>query len=151
MSRLGAQQLILIVEDSDDDYEATQRALKKSGNLGNPLFRCCDGQEALDYLHQKGPFEGKDVVRPGLILLDLNMPGIDGHAVLRAIKEDDSFKDIPVVVLTTSDAKRDIDACYKDGANTYIQKPVDLDGFFKAIQRLKEYWFEIAILPAPSK
>lgn len=150
LQQLSKQQLVLVVEDSDDDFAATQRALKKSGNMSNPLFRCRDGQDALDYLYRKGAYENDDsVARPGLILLDLNMPGIDGHTVLKRIKADDNLRDIPVVVLTTSDAKRDIDACYRDGANTYIQKPVDLDGFFKAIQRLKEYWFEIAILPAP--
>jgi two-component system response regulator len=86
-------------------------------------------------------------MRPAIILLDLNMPGTDGRTALKEIKTDPKLKDIPVVVLTTSNDHIDIDACYEDGANTYIHKPVDLDGFFSAIKQLKEYWFEVAILP----
>ncbi len=142
------KQVILIVEDSDDDYESTVRALQRSGNLKNRILRCESGDEALDYLYGQGKFADRvEFPIPSVILLDLNMPGTDGRMVLRKIKNDDSVKDIPVVVLTTSNDAKDIDACYKDGANTYIHKPVDLDGFFKAIKQLKEYWFEIAILP----
>jgi two-component system response regulator len=85
--------------------------------------------------------------KPGLILLDLNMPGLDGRKTLQAIKSNLHWRKIPVVILTTSDDERDIEGCYALGANTYVQKPVDLDGLFSAVQRLKEYWFEIAILP----
>lgn len=142
------KQVILIVEDSDDDYESTVRALQRSGNLKNRILRCESGDEALDYLYGQGKFADRvEFPIPSVILLDLNMPGTDGRMVLRKIKNDDAVKDIPVVVLTTSNDAKDIDACYKDGANTYIHKPVDLDGFFKAIKQLKEYWFEIAILP----
>ena len=142
------KQVILIVEDSDDDYESTVRALQRSGNLKNRILRCESGDEALDYLYGQGKFADRvEFPIPSVILLDLNMHGTDGRMVLRKIKNDDAVKDIPVVVLTTSNDAKDIDACYKDGANTYIHKPVDLDGFFKAIKQLKEYWFEIAILP----
>ena len=148
MSKIEKDQLILIAEDSDDDYEVTLHALKKSGNLKNPIHRCEDGQELLDYLKKEGKYaDDATVTVPGLILLDLNMPGIDGRTALQEIKADDDLKDIPVVVLTTSNDEKDIHACYKDGANTYIHKPVDLDGFFNAIKQLKEYWFQIAILP----
>jgi two-component system response regulator len=75
------------------------------------------------------------------------MPGTDGRTALKEIKTDPALKEIPVIVLTTSNDSIDIDACYEDGANTYIHKPVDLDGFFNAIKQLKEYWFEVAILP----
>jgi two-component system, response regulator len=144
----STKQVILIVEDSDDDYESTVRALQRSGNLKNRILRCESGDEALDYLYGQGKFADRvEFPIPSVILLDLNMPGTDGRMVLRKIKNDDAVKDIPVVVLTTSNDAKDIDACYKDGANTYIHKPVDLDGFFKAIKQLKEYWFEIAILP----
>ncbi|MEP1740851.1 MAG: response regulator [Kangiellaceae bacterium] len=144
----STKQVILIVEDSDDDYESTVRALQRSGNLKNRILRCESGDEALDYLYGQGKFTDRvEFPMPSVILLDLNMPGTDGRMVLRKIKNDDSVKDIPVVVLTTSNDAKDIDECYKDGANTYIHKPVDLDGFFKAIKQLKEYWFEIAILP----
>lgn len=146
--KITDDQLILIAEDSEDDYEITVHALKKSGNLKNELFRCEDGQEVLDYLNKTGKYADIENWKlPGIILLDLNMPGVDGRAALREIKSDMKLKNIPIVVLTTSDDEIDIQACYKDGANTYIQKPVDLDGFFSAIKKLKDYWFEIAILP----
>ena len=82
-----------------------------------------------------------------MILLDLNLPGTDGREVLEDIKGDAELQSIPVVVLTTSSDERDIEACYQAGANSYVQKPVNLDGFIEAIRRLKDYWLEIAILP----
>jgi two-component system response regulator len=82
-----------------------------------------------------------------LILLDLNLPGTDGREVLGEIKQDEGLKRIPVLVLTTSTDERDIDKCYQMGANSYVKKPVDLDGFMTSIQRLKDYWFGVAILP----
>ena len=85
--------------------------------------------------------------RPGLVLLDLNMPGMDGRKTLEVIKQDDTLKQIPVIILTTSSDERDIQACYQTGANTYVQKPVSFDGLIEAIKRLKAYWFEIALLP----
>lgn len=147
MKKLEDSKIILIAEDSDDDYEATLRAFNQSGNMKNPLRRCENGQAVLDYLDKHGKDIKSNKKRPGLILLDLNMPGLDGRETLSRIKSNKEVKDIPVIVLTTSNDKKDIEECYKDGANTYIQKPVDLDGFLKAIQKLQEYWFEIAILP----
>ena len=140
-------QPILLVEDSPEDFETTERAFRKSG-LRNPIFRCSDGDEALDYLHRRGQYaDPAKSPRPGVILLDLNLPGTDGREVLSEIKADPGLKQIPVVVLTTSRDERDVDACYKAGASSYIQKPVDLDGFIKAIERLNGYWFEVVILP----
>ena len=136
--------LILIVEDSDDDFYATMRAFKKDGNLSNPIKRCEDGQEALSYLNQ--PW-GAEHLKPAIILLDLNLPGIDGRQVLQEIKSNPRLINIPVIVLTTSNDTKDIESCYELGANTYIQKPVRLEAFFNAIQKLKEYWFQIAVLP----
>jgi two-component system, response regulator len=133
-------QPILIVEDSPDDFEATKRAFSKA-NLRNRIHRAESGEEALTYLrNETNP-------RPGIILLDLNMPGLDGRKTLEIIKQTRQLQSIPVVILTTSNDERDVEACYKLGANTYIQKPVDFDGLIAAIRRLKEYWFEIAILP----
>jgi two-component system response regulator len=133
-------QPILIVEDSPDDFEATKRAFSKA-NLRNRIHRAESGEEALSYLrNESNP-------RPGIILLDLNMPGLDGRKTLEIIKQTRSLQSIPVVILTTSNDERDVEACYNLGANTYIQKPVDFDGLIAAIRRLKEYWFEIAILP----
>lgn len=140
MIHLHESQPILIVEDSEDDFEATKRAFSKA-NLCNPIHRAASGEEALTYLQnaQKG--------KPGIILLDLNMPGMDGRMTLEIIKKHKVLKTIPVVILTTSDDERDVQSCYALGANTYIQKPVDFDGLIAAIKQLKEYWFEIALLP----
>jgi two-component system, response regulator len=137
---LHESQPILIVDDSLDDFEATKRAFSRA-NLRNAIQHCESGEEALAYLRDET--KGK----PGIILLDLNMPGLDGRKTLEVIKRTQSLKSIPVVVLTTSNDERDVKACYELGANTFIQKPVDFDGLISAIRRLKEYWFEIALLP----
>lgn len=138
---------ILIVEDSDSDFEVTERAFIKAGMPKENLFRCRDGDEALDFLYKKGTYENDNkVIRPNLILLDLNLPGTDGREVLREIKSDENLKEIPVLILTTSMDERDIESCYKMGANTYIHKPVNFSGFMEAIQRLKDFWLEIAVL-----
>lgn len=140
-------QPILLIEDSPEDYEATLRAFKRSG-LRNPLYRCADGDEALDFLYRRGAYRSPgEAPRPGIILLDLNLPGTDGREVLEVIKRDEALKRIPVIVLTTSSDDRDVQACYSAGANSYIQKPVDMDGFMQAIERLNGYWFEVVILP----
>jgi CheY-like chemotaxis protein len=140
-------QPILLVEDSPEDFETTQRAFRRSG-LKNPIIRCADGDEALDFLHRRGDYADPDKSpRPGVILLDLNLPGTDGREVLSDIKADPALQQIPVIVLTTSNDDRDINACYRAGASSYIQKPVDMEGFMKAIERLNDYWFEVVILP----
>jgi two-component system, response regulator len=140
-------QPILLVEDSPEDFEATVRAFKRAG-LKNPIVRCEDGDSALDYLHRRGPHaDPGSAPRPGVILLDLNLPGTDGREVLQDIKGHDQLRHIPVIVLTTSTDDRDVNACYQAGANSYIQKPVDMDGFIRAIERLNGYWFEVVVLP----
>lgn len=142
-----AHQPILLVEDSPEDYEATVRGLRKAC-MANPILHCENGDEALDYLFRRGKYEDpNETPRPGLIMLDLNMPGTDGRETLLEIKADDELMKIPVIVLTTSTDPRDINACYEAGANSYVEKPVDLKNFMDAIQRLKNYWFEIVILP----
>jgi two-component system, response regulator len=144
---LNPSQCILLVEDNQDDFEATSRAFRKA-NLRNPIVWCKSGRDALDFLKQQGAYkQAINGSRPGLVLLDLNMPGMDGRKTLELIKQDDKLKQIPVIILTTSADERDIDACYHAGANTYVQKPVSFDGLIEAIQRLKAYWFEIALLP----
>ena len=140
IQKLRKSQPILVVEDSMDDFEATKRALAKV-NLANPILHAISGDAALDYLR------GAANPKPGLILLDLNMPGLDGRKTLQAIKQTNALKRIPVVILTTSNDDRDVSGCYEMGANTYIQKPVDFDGLISAIKELKEYWFSIALLP----
>lgn len=140
-------QPILLVEDSPEDFEATVRAFNRSG-LKNPIVRCEDGDSALDYLYRRGAYADPEASRrPGVILLDLNLPGTDGRAVLQEIKRDEQLRHIPVIVLTTSTDERDVNACYQAGANSYIQKPVDMDGFIRAIERLNGYWFEVVVLP----
>jgi CheY-like chemotaxis protein len=143
-------QLLLLVEDSPEDYEATVRSLTRSG-LANPIFRCENGESALDYLFRRGEFAlQNNAPRPGLILLDLDLPGIDGREVLAQVKNDPELKTIPVVVFTISNDEKEVEECYQAGANGYVKKPVDLEGFLKAIQRLTNYWFEIVILPKPA-
>ncbi len=139
--------MILLVDDNHDDYRATIRSFKKA-HLENPVHWCKSGEDALDYLLKTGRYEEDDKVKkPSLILLDLNMPGIDGRKALEKIKQDAALKLIPVVILTTSADERDIDQCYQLGASTYIQKPVNFDGLITAVQMLKDYWFDIALLP----
>jgi CheY-like chemotaxis protein len=143
----GPQQPILLIEDSPEDFEATSRALNKAG-LANPIYHCGDGDESLDFLYQRGIYNDPTrAPRPGVIMLDLNLPGTDGREVLAEIKGHERLKNIPVIVLTTSTDERDIERCYGAGANSYIKKPVDLPGFVRAIQMLKDYWFEVVILP----
>ena len=140
---------IMVVEDSPEDFEATLRGFRSAG-LKNDIIHCEDGDEALDYLHRRGCYgEPGSAPRPAVILLDLNLPGTDGHEVLADIKKDEDLCSIPVVVLTTSNDERDIAACYRAGANSYVRKPVQLESFLEAIRRLKDYWLEIAILPRP--
>ena len=138
---------LLLVEDNEDDYEATLRSLRKN-HFVNPIKWCRNGQEALDYLRGKQDIaDAMAAQKPDLILLDLNMPGIDGRHVLNIIKADSTLRSIPVVVLTTSTDPRDIAECYDMGANSYIQKPVNLEGLTDAVRTMKDYWFDIAILP----
>ncbi|MDC0535309.1 response regulator [Francisellaceae bacterium] len=142
--------IILIVEDSDEDFYTTKRALKKSG-LANNIHRCSDGEEAVNYLHRKEEYADQSVSpKPNLILLDLNLPIVDGKTILDIIKKDNNLKSIPVVILTTSDDENDVRQCYSSGANSYMQKPVDLDKFMQSIQRLKDFWFETVLLPKGS-
>lgn len=136
---------ILLVEDNVDDYEATTRSFKEA-HFDNPVHWCQNGKDALDYLKREGKYDVA-AIRPGLILLDLNMPGIDGRKALTVIKQDKSLKKIPVIILTTSADERDVEQCYELGASTYIQKPVSFEGLVDAISRIKDYWFGIALLP----
>ena len=135
---------ILLVEDNEDDYEAAYRSLKKN-HLMNSIRWCKTGQEALDYIFHNASTD--DQGYPDLILLDLNLPGIDGRQVLQRVKQAPETRRIPIVVLTTSKDQRDIDDCYALGASTYIHKPVDFNGLTAAIRTMKDYWFGVAILP----
>ena len=139
--------VILMADDDDDDYLLTQKALKQS-KLLNTLCRVKDGEELLDYLNKRGQFaEGAECPRPGVILLDLNMPRKDGREALKEIKSDPELRDIPVVVFTTSKAEEDIFKSYQLGVNSFITKPVTFEGLIKVVQTLGRYWFEIVELP----
>lgn len=133
--------------NNTEDYAATLRTFDKVG-IRNPVIRCASGEESLDYLFQRGNYAPPAAApRPGVILLDLNMPGTDGYDVLNEIKKDKDLRMIPVVILTTSSNDEDVRRCYTAGASSYIQKPVDLDGFIQAMGRFKQYLFETAFLP----
>lgn len=139
---------ILLVEDNDDDFGATVRAFRRA-HVANPIMRCVDGDETLDFLYRKGKYSDPVTSpRPGIILLDLNLPGTDGNEVLKEVKRDPLLCSIPVVVLTTSDNQRDIDKCYQFGANSYIVKPVNLQNFLSAVERIKDYWIDLALFPS---
>ncbi|HRG90402.1 MAG TPA: response regulator [Chitinophagales bacterium] len=134
---------ILLVEDSIHDAEMTIRALRKS-NISNKIIHLKDGALALDFLFGRKEYENRDTSnKPRIILLDLKMPKINGLEVLKAVKENELTKTIPVVVLTSSKEGPDIDRAYELGVNSYIVKPVDFDGFMKAIGEVGLYWMLI--------
>lgn len=135
---------ILLVEDSPGDVRLTIEALADA-KISNKISVTSDGIEALSFLRREGEF--KDAARPGLILLDLNMPRMDGREFLEIVKNDDEFRNIPVVVLTTSQADSDILKSYNLRANCYITKPVDLDQFMVVVQSIREFWLSIVKLP----
>ena len=143
---------VLIVEDNEDDYEATRRSFVKNHFI-NPLSWSRSAEDALQRLRSCDTTgaAGQAEVRPDLILLDLNMPGMDGRRFLEIIKADERLKSIPVVVLTTSSDASDVEHCYQLGASTYIQKPVSFDGLTQAVRTMKDYWFGIALLPSAPK
>jgi CheY-like chemotaxis protein len=139
--------LLLVVEDSNEDFEALQRFLRRS-SITILIQRCVNGEQALAFLYRTGSYlDRESSPRPGLIVLDLNLPGTDGREVLRRIKLDDNLKRIPVVVFTTSNNPKDIEVCYQYGVNSYIVKPINFDQLKRDIQMLVEYWFEVTTLP----
>lgn len=131
---------ILLVEDNMNDAELTIRALHRS-KIVNNIIHLKDGASALDFIFGKGEFEGRNINnKPKVILLDLKMPKVDGMEVLQRIKEDEAMNKIPVVILTSSKESPDVSKAYALGANSYIVKPVEFDGFSKAITELGYYW-----------
>lgn len=139
--------MILLVEDNPDDEALTLRALKMN-KLLNEVVVARDGVEALDFLFGTGTWAGRDEVRlPELVLLDLNLPKLNGLEVLRRIRTDERTRMLPVVILTTSDEDRDRVESYKLGANSYIPKPVDFERFSKAVQQLGVYWLVLNLGP----
>lgn len=138
---------ILLVEDNLQDIEIARRAFAK-GRVRNELIVIRDGQEALDYLYHRGKFQDPATSpRPGMILLDLNLPKVGGMEVLQQMKHDEHLKAIPVIVMTVSQREEDIVKSYNLGVNTYIQKPVEFENFMKVVNAIQEYWILIATLP----
>lgn len=135
---------ILVVDDDDADALMILEALE-SPERNTTVSRVADGREALDYLRRTGPYE--NAARPDLILLDLNMPRMDGRETLDAIKKDDLLKTIPVVILTTSGAAPDIESSYQHRANAYVTKPFGLDEFESTVRTIDRFYREVALLP----
>jgi CheY-like chemotaxis protein len=138
---------ILLADDDLDDCLLAQEALQES-HLFNDLRLVHDGEALLDYLFQRGPYSAAGTApRPGVILLDLNMPRMDGREALGQIKADPALRHIPVVVLTTSQSEEDIYRSYDLGASSFITKPVSFSGLVEVMRSLGRYWFEIVQLP----
>jgi CheY-like chemotaxis protein len=143
--------VILMADDDEDDILLTQKALMK-GRLLNTLYSVKDGEELLDYLFRRGAYTDETTApRPGIILLDLNMPRKDGREALKEIKSHEELKDIPIVVFSTSKAEEDIYRSYKLGVNSFITKPVTFETLIEVMQMLGKYWFEIVTLPSEMK
>ncbi|MCA0238805.1 MAG: response regulator [Bacteroidetes bacterium] len=142
---------ILIADDDDDDRLMTREAFEEVRIL-NEIFFVKDGVELIDYLFRKGKFESPDISpRPGLILLDLNMPRMDGLEALNIIKKDSYLRSIPVTIFTTSKAEEDVVRSYNLGVNCFITKPVTYTGLVEVVRQLNSFWFELVELPAGSK
>jgi two-component system response regulator len=138
---------ILLVEDNPADVKITQRALKES-NASVELIVVRDGQEAVDYLLRQGSHAGGAGWRiPDLILLDLNLPRMNGREVLERVRGTPALRAVPVVVLTTSRREEDVQQMYAAGANTYIEKPQDFQRFVQVLQTIHRYWLDMALLP----
>ncbi|MBR8834529.1 MAG: response regulator [Stigonema ocellatum SAG 48.90 = DSM 106950] len=138
---------ILMADDDEDDCMLTRDALAES-RLTNELHIVKDGEELMDYLYRRGQYaQAHTSPRPGLILLDLNMPRKDGREALKEIKSDPHLRQIPIVVLTTSKAEEDIDNTYNLGANSFIIKPATFTALVEVMKNLGKYWFEIVQLP----
>jgi chemotaxis family two-component system response regulator Rcp1 len=135
---------ILLVEDSPGDVRLTQEVLRDA-KIANELHVVGDGEAAMDFLRRRGEYQDKP--RPDLVLLDLNLPRKDGREVLAEIKADPELRPIPVIVLTTSAADRDVLQSYEAAANSYITKPIDLNDFIAVVRTLEDFWLSIVRLP----
>jgi len=146
MTASGAPIDVLLVEDSRDDAELTLHALQ-AAKIRNRVHVAWDGAEALDFLFRRGEYS--DAPTPDLILLDLNLPKVDGREVLAQIKSDDRLASIPVIVVTTSQVEEDIAKSYRLHANAYVTKPIDPTVFLRAVNAIGRFWLEIVRLPRP--
>lgn len=133
---------ILVVEDSDEDFFTLQRAMTKAG-VANPVVRFTRGEPALERLRND-----RDLAATAFVVLDLNLPGLDGRDVLAILKADSRLRTIPVVVLTTSDNPLDVESCYRTGVNSYHLKVVDFGEFLETVRTIASYWLDSAVLPS---
>ena len=136
---------VLLAEDDVDHAFFTVRAFQDAHGMDVEMHTVRDGQEALDYLHRRGRYEGAE--RPHLIVLDLKMPKVNGLEVLQQIKQDDNLRTIPTVVLSSSDRPEDIRGSYASAANSYVTKPASLTGLREGVQEMARYWIDVASLP----
>jgi CheY-like chemotaxis protein len=144
-----ARRPILIVEDSDEDFEAAVWALEKAA-VTVPVIRCKDGEQAIDYLENAGPDGAMDGAPfPAIVFLDLNLPRSDGNQVLTHMKASRRLRSLPVIVITTSKLRRDVQTCYRLGANSFVVKPVSMVKLRELMAVLAEYWFSLVLLPEP--
>ncbi|NQU64297.1 MAG: response regulator [SAR324 cluster bacterium] len=137
IKNLGA---ILLVEDEQDHAELIMRALKEDGAIINEIFWVKNGQEAIDFISHEGSYNAENAPRPSLILLDVQLPRKNGFEVLQELKSEENYKDIPVVMLTTTSNSSDVEKALKLGANDYIVKPIQFQDFFTKVKGLGHYW-----------
>jgi CheY-like chemotaxis protein len=131
---------LLVIEDSNEDFEALCRIIDQVSNFSLDVHRCVDGDEALDWLNQAAS-------NPDLIMLDLNLPGTDGREILVTIKQTQKLRSIPIVILSTSSNPKDIEACYQSGVNSYMLKPMDINCLKDSLRVMLDYWFKAMVLP----
>ena len=147
MNKTLIKQPLLIIEDSDEDFTALKRTIDKV-KVNHPVYRCEDGEEALDFLYRQGEYEDEAISpRPGLIVLDLNLPGTDGREVLATVKEDRNLQTIPIIMFSTSSNPKDIEACYRHGVSGYIVKPMNSGQLQDIVETFTQYWFKAVELP----
>lgn len=133
---MSAESLVIVLAEDDEGHaNLVQRNLKRAG-VANEIVHVTDGQGALDYVRRAGAFAGREPNGPLLLLLDINMPRVDGVEVLRQVKQDEVTAKVPVIMLTTTDDPREVERCYQLGCSVYITKPVEYEGFVEAIKRL---------------
>jgi CheY-like chemotaxis protein len=138
---------LLVVEDSDEDFVTLQRLMQRM-EVTNPIYRCADGDEALDFFYPDSAVDTLPQLSiPSVILLDLNLPGTDGRDVLKRLKQDSSYKEIPVVVFTTSANPEDVEFCYQGGANGYLIKPMHTGDLQRTMQAFVDYWLKVNTPP----
>jgi CheY-like chemotaxis protein len=136
---------LLVIEDSNEDFKMLQRLMRRM-EVQNPIYRCTSGDDALEFL--AGAQNSGDAPRPSVILLDLNLPGMDGRSVLEQLKQDQNLKEIPIVIFTTSSNPQDITFCYRQGANGYLIKPMNVSELQKMVQAFVEFWLDANTPPS---